>query len=143
MPTDDHLLTVAEVAKELGISDDGVRKLIRRGRLRASRRSAHQTRVSRLALAAYRAEINRPIEPMQVIYVDSLPDLLSDFVADAGMDPAAWTDRWRAGDFEDTAENMALLVRAVGLEAMLRDASVGSRSGTRDTVAAMAFTREQ
>lgn len=108
-------LTIAETAEDLSITADVVEDLIRRGAIRARHDADDQIRISRLALAAYRKALLGPAPPMQVIHVTSQVDLLRDFIADAGMEPTAWLARWRAGDFEDTAENMALLIRATGL----------------------------
>jgi excisionase family DNA binding protein len=110
-------LTVAEVASELGISKDGVYKLIRRGKLPAIRRSERGLRISRLALDAYQRRLQDggvrlpPIEHRSA----SLDELRVEFERETGLSPAEWEQRWKADQIEDSAENMALAIRALGL----------------------------
>lgn len=111
-------LTVPEVASELGLTPSGVYKLIKRGRLKAIRRTERGLRVSRLALDAYRRAVERDA------FVDrgpqlegSLGDLRADFEREAGLSPEEWERRWKADELDDSAENMRFTVRALGLRA--------------------------
>lgn len=109
-------LTVPEVASELAMTPDGVYKLIRRGKLKAVRVSERKTYVSRPALDAYRRRINgetpdlrRPVSEL------SLDELREGFEKETGLSPEEWIAQWKRDRIEDSAENMQLLVRAVGL----------------------------
>src|SRR4051795_5419038 len=96
-------MTVPEVAEALGMTRDGVYKLIRRGKLKAVRLSARKMYVSRLALDAYRRrlagkgpEITRPTGSLP------LDELRADFEQETGRSPEAWLEEWRAGTIEDS-----------------------------------------
>lgn len=116
-------LRVSEVAAELGISSDGVYKLIKRGRLPAVRRSERGTRVSRVALDAYQrrlqhGEIAVPIVPETRSEGE---DPRAGFVRETGLHPREWTRLWKADQLEDSAENMRLTLRALSLLVAERD----------------------
>ena len=108
-------LTVPEVAETLGISTDGVYKLIRREKLPALRLSERGVRVSRWALDAYRESLNGGPDV-------SLPDdtfdqeeQLSAFRDRTGMSPEDWVAGWKSDSIADSAENNALLMQALAL----------------------------
>lgn len=112
-------LTVKEAARELGMTDDGVRKLIRAGKLRAIKRSERKWLVPRPAFGAYQRRLNG--DTVQPIGLQSAPGLLADrraaFERDAGMSPEAWLDLQLADDnlVHDDAQSMGLTVSAHGL----------------------------
>jgi excisionase family DNA binding protein len=112
-------LTVKQAATELGISDDGVRKLIRNGKLRAIKRSERKTLIPRPAFCAYQRKLNGvSIQPNGLKTIDgTLADRSAAFKRDAAMSPQAWLDlQIRDGSFTyDTAEGMGLTVSAYGL----------------------------
>jgi excisionase family DNA binding protein len=111
-------LTVPEVAEELGISANGVYKLIQRGKLPVIRKSANKTRVSRLALDAYQRRLSgaQGVVPTHS-GAAGIHTLLRDFKKQTGMVPAEWERRWKADEIEDTAETMQLTIRALSLRA--------------------------
>lgn len=129
-------LTVPQVAAELDMSPDGVYKLIKRGRLPAIRRSERGLRVSRVALAAYlrrlrQREVGRRVGG--VLQGDAAVDvsdaqareegeananlaqLRAEFERETDLSPHEWERRWKADELEDSAENMRLAIRALGL----------------------------
>lgn len=135
-------LTASEVADELGISKSGVYKLIQRGRLPAIRRSERGMRVSRLALEAYQRRLQgRGLDIPRVHYSNqSLKDMLVDFEAETGMNPAEWERHWKAEEIEDSAENMSLAVRAMslllyGYRDNAKDGGAGAASARRAAAA--------
>jgi excisionase family DNA binding protein len=118
-------LTVREAASELGITDDGVRKLIARGKLPAIKRSERNTLIPRPAFESYVRRINgQSIPPGERLRAQrDLVTRLAEFERDAGKTPQQWLTDWAsAGPELDTAENMALAVSAVGLVAEQRAA---------------------
>lgn len=118
-------LTVKEAASELGITDDGVRKLIARGKLRAIKRSERNTLIPGPAFNAYIRRINGQavVPPERPRPQDDLATSLADFEREAGKTPPQWLTDWAsAGPELDTPENMALTVSAVGLVAEQRAA---------------------
>lgn len=125
-------LTVPQVASELGLTPSGVYKLIKRGRLKAIRRTERGLRVSRLALDAYR----RAVEGEVVVdggsqsEASSSGDLRADFERETVVSPEEWERRWKADELDDSAENMRLTVRALGLRAAGR----GRTASTKETV---------
>jgi excisionase family DNA binding protein len=110
-------LSVAEAATELGITRSGVYKLIQRGRLRAIRKTAHRTRISRLALDAYRRRLQEspPVVASFLAAEANLEELRADFARETGMTPHEWERRWKAEEIADTNENMRRTVRALAL----------------------------
>jgi excisionase family DNA binding protein len=114
--TRDSHMTVPQVAKALQMSPDGVYKLIRRGKLKAVRISERKTYVSRLALDAYRRRLNgEGPDTTRPRSGASAADLRLDFERETGLTPEKWIGEWKRDRIEDSAENMQLLVRAVGL----------------------------
>jgi excisionase family DNA binding protein len=107
-------LTVAEAAAELRMTPDGVRKLIKRRALRATKLSERKTLIARAALLAYQARLNGDGPELALTHADP-EDLVSAFIAETGMTPDEWLAAYKNDRFEDTAHNMALLVRAAGL----------------------------
>ncbi len=116
--TAQQLLTVAEAAARLQMTNDGVYKLIKRGRLQALRLSERKTRIVADSLEAYIAASQawadqfiaaQPRAPRETV--------VATFVAETGMTPEDWLAAWKRDELEDTPENMALLVRAAGLKA--------------------------
>lgn len=119
-------LTVPEVAAELEMTPDGVYKLIRRGKLKAVRLSERKTLVPRPALDSYRRRLNgeqpdltRPTSEL------SVAELREHFEGETGVSPEQWVEDWKRDRIEDSAENMQLLVLALGL----RPEQSGSRRG--------------
>ena len=112
-------LTPAEVATELGISRHGVYKLIERGKLKGIRQTERNLRVSRLALDAYRRRLagDGPPFPAEVDAGADLAELHASFEQETGMSAAEWERRWKADALEDSAENMRMTIRALGLRA--------------------------
>jgi excisionase family DNA binding protein len=109
-------LTVSEVAAELEISTSGVYKLIKRGKLPALHRSERGLRVSRLALDAYRRRLQRGGAPTPIQHENGdLAVLRAEFEHETRVPPKEWDRRWRAGQIEDSAENMGLTIRALSL----------------------------
>lgn len=116
--TAQQLLTVAEAADRLQMTNDGVYKLIKRGRLRAIRLSERKTRIAADSLDAYIAASQAWADQ----YVAAQPraprdTVVSAFITETGMTPEDWLAAWKRDELEDTPENMALLVRAAGLRA--------------------------
>jgi len=119
-------LTVGEAARELGMTDDGVRKLIRAGKLRAIKRSERKTLIPRPAFDAYQRKLNgHAVQPIGLqSAVGSLAERTAAFEQDAGMSPEAWGDLQISDDdaAHDDAEGMRLTVSALGLVAERRRA---------------------
>jgi len=122
-------LTVPQVASELGLTPSGVYKLIKRGRLKAIRRTERGLRVSRLALDAYRRALEEEVDGGSQSEASS-GDLRADFERKTGVSPEEWERRWKADELDDSAENMRLTVRALGL----RSAERGSTVSPKETV---------
>ncbi len=125
-------MSIPEVAEELGISTSGVYKLIQRGKLPAIRRSERGLRVPRVVLDAYKRRLEgyKPAVPPPVISTATLKESRAAFERETGLSPAAWERRWKADEIEDSAENMALAIRALGL--LLREeGEQGSREDRR------------
>ncbi len=116
-------LRVAEVADDLGISTSGVYKLIQRGKLRAIRRSERGTLVPRIALDAYRRRLeHQPSAPPPLAVEDvDLATRVQRFRDVTGSEPDGWIEAWKADRIEDTAENMRLLIQALGIVAEQRE----------------------
>ncbi len=112
-------LTIAEVAAELGITRAGVYKLVQRDQLKAIRRTERGMRVSRLALDAYRRRVEdgRGGPARGATRMVSLLELREEFVRETEMQPEEWERRWKAEEFEDSAQNMRLAIRALALRA--------------------------
>lgn len=111
-------LTPAEVAGELGMSADGVRKLVRRGKLKAIRRSERQILISRAALEAYRRRINGESPArFELPEIGDPTELRAQFAMATGQTPKAWLEAWKKDEIVDSAANMALMVHASALRA--------------------------
>jgi excisionase family DNA binding protein len=123
-------MPIPEVAEELGISTSGVYKLISRGKLPAIRRSERGLRVPRMAFEAYKRRLqgHEPVVPPPLISTATLQESRAGFERETGLSPAEWERRWKADEIEDSAENMARAIRALGL--LLREEDERSRSGT-------------
>ncbi len=109
-------LTVPQVAERLGMTPDGVYKLVQRGKLDAARVSARKTRVSQEALDAYIAQHQATVQQFR----DRAPTgdssvLRERFLEQTGQTPEQWLAAWKRDKIADTAENGQLLVRAVAL----------------------------
>ena len=116
--TEQKLITVAEAASRLQMTNDGIYKLIKRGRLQAVRLSERKTRIVADSLENYVAASQAWADQ----YIAAQPraprdTVVAAFVADTGMIPDDWIAAWKRSEIEDTAENMALLVRAAALRA--------------------------
>lgn len=113
-------LTVKDAADVLGITDDGVRKLIRRNKLRAIKRSERTILIPRPAFDAYRRKLSGDVaEPADRSHesdaiAGTLAERCTEFERETGMTPDAWVAAWKAGD-DDTAHTMQLAAVAVGL----------------------------
>ena len=114
--TDSPYLTITEVADTLGITTDGVYKLIKRDKLPALRLSERGLRVTRWALEAYRESLNGG-EPDTSLPDDTfdLDELSLAFEEQTRMSPEDWVTAWKHDEVEDTAANNALLVQALAL----------------------------
>ncbi len=124
-------LTIPQVATELDISTDGVYKLIKRGKLPAIRRSERGMRVARVAFDAYQRRLRHsetPATPTPKPNIDV--DLLNaEFERETGLTPRTWERRWKAGEIEDSAENMRLAIRALTLN-LAKQHKPADRQGT-------------
>lgn len=130
---EEEFLTAAQVAGELGMSPDGVYKLINRGKLKAVRRSERNVRVPRLALNAYLRRLNN--EPRVTVELPEPPgaqadELIAQFSDQTGSDPESWLHEWRIGKFEDTVDTAKLVIAAMllhvpadGGEPLIKDAA--------------------
>lgn len=109
-------LTIPQAAQRLGMTADGVYKLIQRGKLDAERLSARKTRISEAALDRYieaqQAAVRRFREDAPVDDVDVLRRHFHDAT---GCWPEEWLSAYKRGEIDDTPENMRLLVRAAAL----------------------------
>lgn len=128
----DELLTVKQVAAELGISPDGVYKLISRGRLEYEARSAHNKRVRRSVLEAYRQSFAVPTR------VRKMPEVLAEFSIASTLTPEEFERRWLARELEDTDENARLWAMARMLTRWL--AQERSKRTEASAVAVMGFS---
>ncbi len=109
-------LTVPQVGERLGMTPDGVYKLIQRGKLDAVRFSARKTRVSQEALDAYIAQHQATVQRFRDRTPTGDPRVLRElFLEQTGQTPEQWLAAWKRDDIADTAENGQLLVRAVAL----------------------------
>jgi excisionase family DNA binding protein len=116
-------LTVRETAQELGMTPNGVYKLISRGRLKAIRRSQRKTIVSRLALDAYQNRVNGQAPPPAPLIFDERPvgELREEFQRATGKTPEEWERAWKADEIEDSAGNMGLTIHAIAIRLSEKD----------------------
>ena len=113
-------LTVSEVARELRMSDDGVRKLVRKGRLKALRLSERKTMIPRAALRAYQRQLSGQAEArFEMPELGDPVELARRFEQSTGYSPEAWLLAWKHDELEDSGENMQLMVQASALRAAL------------------------
>jgi len=123
----DSYLTVKQVADHLGMTPDGVHKLISRGHLRAVKRSARKTLITRPAFDAYvrrhrlgeLPNLDRPNIQSSLAVADQ------GFMEATGVSAADWLERWKHDEFEDSIETAQLAVRATSLVAAERMAADG------------------
>jgi excisionase family DNA binding protein len=109
-------LTVPQVAAELNMTPNGVYKLIQRGKLGAVRTAARKTRVPREVLDAFKAAQQAKVDAfLEQQPVGNPEQLRAQFEQRVGRSPEDFVAAWKADLVEDTAENMRLLVLAVGL----------------------------
>lgn len=116
-------LTVKEAAAALGMSEDGVRKLIRRQKLRAIKRSERKTLIPRPAFNAYVRKLNGDApQPLGMAVAEgALPERVTAFMLQAGKEPRQWLNDWLSAEpGQDDAESMDLAVSVVGLVAEQR-----------------------
>lgn len=109
---DGGYLTVAEVAAELDMTNDGVYKLIKRGKLEGVRRSERGLRVPQAALAAYQRRLAERPRTVSIAFT-STAHAGAAFEAATGVSAAEWQRRWKADEIEDTVDNMILTIRAL------------------------------
>ena len=121
--SDTPYLTVHDAAEVLGISDDGVRKLVRRGKLRAIRRSERGILIPRPAFEAYRRKISgvmlEPGRLPDLAVTGTLDERAAAFEHDTGRTPQQWVEDWKRSD-DDSADTMWTAVTAVSLLAEQR-----------------------
>lgn len=109
-------LTVPQAAAQLGMTADGVYKLIQRGKLPAERASARKTMISQSALSEYMQHQQDAVQRFrQAAPVRDVSVLRERFQAQTGRSPEAWLTAWKRDELEDTPESMHLLVRAAAL----------------------------
>ena len=116
-------LTVKEAAAALGMSEDGVRKLIRRQKLRAIKRSERKTLIPSPAFNAYVRKLNGDApQPLGMAVAEgALPERVTAFMLQAGKEPRQWLNDWLSAEpGQDDAESMDLAVSVVGLVAEQR-----------------------
>jgi excisionase family DNA binding protein len=116
-------LTVKEAAAALGISEDGVRKLIRREKLRAIKRSERNTLIPRPAFNAYVRKLNGDApQPLGMAVAEgALAERVAAFMLQAGKEPRQWLNDWLSAEpGQDDAESVDIAVSAVGLVAEQR-----------------------
>lgn len=110
---------------------DGVYKLIQRGKLPAIRRSERGLRVPRIVLDAYRRRLETGPASVPIIAGDETHEqLLLAFERETGTPPGEWTRSWRAGQIEDSAENMHFMIRALGLLLHEQESREASHTGS-------------
>jgi excisionase family DNA binding protein len=119
MANDPNLLTVADVALELGLGTSAVYKLIERKKLATVRLSERGTRVPRPALEAYKAALaTPPVHPprpeCQALTEDELRAV---FAEHTGLTPEHWMEAWKAGLVEDSGKSMRIMMSAARLRA--------------------------
>jgi excisionase family DNA binding protein len=134
-------LTVKDVAGELGTSTRNVYKLIGSKKLSALKRSERGTRIPRWALEAYQRKINGlPSLVAEPVHMDvgQLAEQFQD--RSGGLSPRDWYAAFKAGQIEDTSENMTLLVQAVALGAGRDDDQVPAAQPAEHGWALAAFT---
>jgi excisionase family DNA binding protein len=121
--TETPYLTVKEAAAALGISEDGVRKLIRREKLRAIKRSERNTLIPRPAFNAYVRKLNGGApQPLGMAVAEgALAERVAAFMLKADKEPRQWLNDWLSDEpGQDDAESVGLAVSAVGLVAEQR-----------------------
>ena len=116
MPEIDHYLTVSQVAEDLGVGTSAVYKLIERGQLKATRRSAKNIRISPGAFEAYKRHFVRkePFPAVNLVQQD-LEEVAERFRSSTGSQPDLWLAAWKQGRLEDSAENMERAIEAIAL----------------------------
>jgi len=111
-------LTAAEAGDRIGMTADGVRKLIRAGKLKAIRLSERKIRIPLPALEAYQRRVNgEPRVSLALPEVGELPELREEFEGVTGYTPEVWLQMWKRDELDDSAENMTLVVRAGAIQA--------------------------
>lgn len=137
MPENSPYMTVPEVAAELGMTADGVYKLIKRGKLPALKLSERGVRVTSWALEAYRERLAggspASLSPENLDH----ERLEADFVQETGMSPADWIAAWKKDEGEDTAADATILVRALALVTVTDEAAAGDASWPAAVLAAV------
>lgn len=140
--TDTVELTVPEVADELGMTANGVYKLIQRGQLGAVRPAARKTRVPRAVLDSFKAAQQAKVDTFTGRQrTGDIDELRAAFLADAGLTPEAFLDAFKAGRVPDTAETMQTLTHAAALARPGGQPSVAERHASSDAALAPTFTR--
>jgi hypothetical protein len=105
------------------MTNDGVYKLVARGKLPAVRRSERGMRIPQADLTAYQRQLAERVRTVS-LELTATPDVVADFEAAAGVPPAEWQRRWKADEIEDTVDNMILTIRALVLLAAKADRDV-------------------
>jgi excisionase family DNA binding protein len=118
-------LTVAQVAERLGMTPDGVYKLIQRGKLAADRVSERKTRVSQDALDQFvRTQQNAVRRFRAATPAQNLHELRERFEVQTGRSPESWLKAWKSEELDDTPESMQVLVRAIALRGNAKTAPI-------------------
>jgi excisionase family DNA binding protein len=137
-------LTIPQAAERLGMTPDGVYKLIQRGKLEVERVSARKTWVPEAALDRYieaqQAAVRRFREDPPV---DEVGVLRERFRAATGYAPEEWLTAWKRDEIDDTPENMRLLVRAAALRGAAGEAPSSPRDAHHWARAVLSATRER
>lgn len=127
-------LTPAQIASELEISADGVRKLIRRRKLPGTKLSARKIVVSRAALDAYKRALNESYVPPAYVPPAGDGDLVTarkSFVEAVGKNPEQWLTDYKASDEPETADSLAIAAQAAALRSAELAAGVSKPTKAR------------
>lgn len=136
-------LTIPQAAERLGMTPDGVYKLIQRGKLEATRVSARKTRIAGATLERYISAQQEAVRRFRDGMPPEEPAILRErFEVETGYAPEAWLTAWKREAIPDTPENMLLLVRAVALRGDAGAVPISRPEAHPWALAAFAETRE-
>ena len=111
-------LTVNQVAEHLRMTPDGVRKLIKSGKLTALRVSERKTLIPTAALHAYQRKLRGESSTIAIVEDErTLSDLSEDFEHRAGMSALAFLASFKRGKVARTAESLELVSQAASIAA--------------------------
>src|SRR5437763_116360 len=104
-------MTVADVAREIDMTPDGVRKLIRSGKLKALRLSERKIVVPRAAFAAYQRRLSGETRArFEAPPIADAAAMAAQFERTTGLAPEQWLAAWKREEIEDSVDNMVLMV---------------------------------